>query len=165
MRSWKGGKGGDWKLEHFLERAGQSLLSLMAEGQGILSDPKSIERDASGNSQRSQHASPGSWKLQWTDIYLKFGNLQSERLWLELSAGGSVNRRLLWGSDSTPTDWGQIRVISCVDQGEREKIDKGQSPRGVRRKCWSCTMVCPGVEGEIVSDQPEEIHLSTSRAL
>lgn len=137
IRTWEVGKVergviGNWSISS--ERAAQWLLPLMAEEQRILSDPKSIERDASGNSQRFQHASPCSWKPQWTDIYLKFGNLQSERLWLELSAGGSVNRRLPLGSDSTPTDWGQIGVISCVDRGEREKIDKGQSPRGVRRK-------------------------------
>lgn len=70
-----------------------------------------------------------------------------------------------WEVILPPLTEGKYELFPVWIREREKKIDKGQSPRGVTRKCWSCTMVCPGVKGEIVSDQPEEIHLSTSRAL
>ena len=71
----------------------------------------------------------------------------------------------LWEVILPPMTEGKYESFPVWIREREKKLIRGSHPEEWEEKGWSCTMVCPGVKGEIVSHQPEEIHLSTSRAL
>lgn len=161
IKIWKGGEG--W-LEFLWRELCNDFYPWWQRTRGhFLSDPKPIEKNVNGNSQRSWHASPGAWKPQWSDIYLKLGNLQSRSLKLKLSAGASVNRRMPLESHY-PLPLTEVKCEYFWWARERKKPDKGGKGY-LGRKGWRCTMARLGVNREMICDQPEERHLPTSRPL